>query len=344
MAFDIRHSFYEAPVNLALRDLIYPGDVVMDVGANVGYLTLIMSHLVGRFGKVVAFEASRDVLPELAANVASSRIQNVHQESLAIAAKDGEVSFATHPDFPQGGRIEDVSDASLGFIQTVVPARSLDSYCEEFNLCPSVIKMDIEGGEADALAGASALIDAARPLFILEQHEKDGLGCIQFLDERGYDAVSLKTFRRVSANVGITSGSVDDVLFYPRERLAPELYVRSMFGESRESEGFAWEGDTLVSAPLTLAAGRYEVVFNWDRRAPFEMYQELLIDGSPDVRNHGNSEWLHPNYRSTVIGLPNGATIQASIRVFGDPNDFEFKSISVREILPRHPFRPGAWS
>lgn len=164
---------YERHVVRAMRTLVRPGDVVYDVGAHVGYISLVLSRLVRRQGLVVAFEPdiANGVLLEW--NLRQNSTSNYRIVHAAVAATPGQVSFASFSKYSAVGHIlrpETPGDADVVTVQAV----SLDSVAfGTGEPPPSFVKIDIEGGELEALTGASRLLAEYRPAVLVEVRSGD---------------------------------------------------------------------------------------------------------------------------------------------------------------------------
>src|SRR5438067_10383948 len=86
----IAHHLYETELTNALPGLIGSGMGIVDIGANVGYYTLLSSRLVGPTGRVFAFEPAPDVYPYLQRNLALNECFNVVTRSLAVTDTVGD--------------------------------------------------------------------------------------------------------------------------------------------------------------------------------------------------------------------------------------------------------------
>lgn len=164
---------YEPELAAMIAELVQPGDVVYDVGANIGYVSLLLAHVAGEKGRVFAFEAlpanQERILRNVALNGLEERIRLVRQ---AVADKSGEMTFLVHESVGMGklagsaGRVEETYQAEI-----TVASLSLDGFVyEQGNPHPQVVKMDIEGGEVLALPGMIRLLREARPILLLELH------------------------------------------------------------------------------------------------------------------------------------------------------------------------------
>ncbi len=139
-----------------LASLCRSGMRVADVGANLGYYTLLFAHAVGPTGQIDCFEPEPDNLVTLEINVRENRLDQVRIHPVAVGGEDGTVglSLGLNGVVTEGGAIE-------------VPVRRLDSVIEP----PlDLLKIDIEGYEGHALRGAEALLRAERPNLFVELH------------------------------------------------------------------------------------------------------------------------------------------------------------------------------
>jgi FkbM family methyltransferase len=164
---------YEPEMQSALRELIKPGMTVYDVGANVGYVTLMIAKLTGAGGKVYAFEALPDNVERLRHNVElNDYTDRVTIFPGAVGVSAGEVKFLVHASGGMGkaagsaGRTDEYYQREI-----TVACISLDEFVfAQGNPSPGAVKMDIEGGEVMALPGMTRVLAEARPLMLMELH------------------------------------------------------------------------------------------------------------------------------------------------------------------------------
>lgn len=145
------------------RQIVRPGNVVVEAGANIGLHTVEFSRLVANSGAVFAFEPQRLVFQTLCANLALNQCSNVYALQHALGSSDGEILVP----FLDPTASQNSGGVSLIGVQQGerVPVRTLDA----FNLpACSFIKADVEGMEADVLAGAHRTIERFRPILYLE--------------------------------------------------------------------------------------------------------------------------------------------------------------------------------
>ncbi len=163
---------YEPELQAALRVFLRPGYTVYDVGANIGYITLLLAHNVGADGQVFAFEALPANVERIERNVALNKLLNVQVISAAVLDQRGPVTFYVHDSVGMGkaagsvGRREEQYKAEI-----TVSGISLDEFVYgEGHPLPDAVKMDIEGGEVLALPGMIRLLHEAHPILFLELH------------------------------------------------------------------------------------------------------------------------------------------------------------------------------
>ncbi|GAB4534129.1 MAG: hypothetical protein Fur0018_23860 [Anaerolineales bacterium] len=163
---------YEPDLQAALKALVQPGWTVYDVGANVGYVTLMLAKAVGAQGQVYAFEALPANQERWRRTVALNALQGrVHLIPAAVAEASGTVPFLIGPSDDMG-KAAGSAGRSLDYADSIeVPALALDDFVyAQGNPPPALLKMDIEGGEVLALPGMRRLLHEAHPLLLLELH------------------------------------------------------------------------------------------------------------------------------------------------------------------------------
>jgi FkbM family methyltransferase len=178
---------YEHAEQRAFFAAIRDGDVVYDLGANVGLYTLSASLAVGPQGRVFSFEPSPRNLKFLRRHIALNGAENCFVYEAAVSDTSGTASFdlGTHPFM---GRIADDRNNSI-----VVRTVTLDELVDSGEIPPpNVIKCDIEGNEFKALMGASRVLSAAAPFIFLSVHSpRLHEDCCKLLTGLGYVLSSL---------------------------------------------------------------------------------------------------------------------------------------------------------
>ena len=152
---------YEPHVRQAIRERVREGDVVVDVGANIGCIALLAATLVGKQGLVIAVEPNLDNVQLLYAGMALNHADNMKVLPYAASDRPGLVSLT-------GGSNAHLIDAQQpGATAVYAQAVALD---EELSWVPrlDLLKMDVEGHEPLALDGCRELIERHRPTLIVE--------------------------------------------------------------------------------------------------------------------------------------------------------------------------------
>jgi FkbM family methyltransferase len=163
---------FEPNAFAVLAQILRPGDLFVDVGANEGLYSLAAARLVGPSGRVVAVEPSPREIARLRANVARNDLgSSVTIVDTALAAAGGWASLAIAEDAHGGQNAFADRMASNLAIDDVrlVPTISLDMLVTRLGgRQPAVIKIDVEGAEYEVLAGAEKVLAEARPFLFVE--------------------------------------------------------------------------------------------------------------------------------------------------------------------------------
>jgi FkbM family methyltransferase len=171
----------EPLVQEALVRYLARGAVFYDIGANVGFLTMIGARKVQPEGVVYAFEPSPETAAVLRRNVARNRLENVVVIERAVAAEVGVATLAA----------EDPLTARLAPSGIQVETTTIDATGSDLRP-PDVIKIDVEGAEAHVLRGMRATLVDARPIVICEIHGETDAECVELLEAAGYVASKLE--------------------------------------------------------------------------------------------------------------------------------------------------------
>ncbi len=171
---------YEFETQRAFARLVRRGDVVYDLGANVGFYTLLGARLSGEAGAVYSFEPLLRNLEFLRKHVAMNALKNCLVIDAAVADCDGEMRFDAS-DAPTTAHLVEGG----GFVVRVV---SLDSLVDQGEIRPpNVMKMDVECSEVKALRGAVWTIEKYRPRILLATHNRElHAECVEFLERLEY--------------------------------------------------------------------------------------------------------------------------------------------------------------
>lgn len=153
----IRRGQWEPFETLCLWHLLRKGSVLYDIGANIGWYTIVASRRVGRKGRVFAFEPDPDNFGLLWRNVAENRRANVGLFPTAVADRNGRASLARSPINMGDHRL----DSPKSDRETIaVPVTTLAAIIEAGLPMPDVIKLDTQGSEAKILGHLPRLMEA----------------------------------------------------------------------------------------------------------------------------------------------------------------------------------------
>lgn len=180
---------YEPHLTRVIRKFVRPGQTVYDIGAYLGYVTLLLARTVGPQGRVVSFEAIPETAEILKHNVALNRIDNVQVLNYAACDITGEVVFR----IPESSGMASMAwhRHDTGVREVVVAAVQLDQQVSSGALpAPQFVKIDVEGAEALVLAGMKATIQSARPVIFLECSDKGRELSWELLRGLGYSCAS----------------------------------------------------------------------------------------------------------------------------------------------------------
>jgi FkbM family methyltransferase len=187
-------TFERSKLNLfkaALRE----GDVVYDIGAHVGTYSLLAAAHIGPTGRVYAFEPLPRNLGYLEQHLALNGVDNCTVLDVAVTSEIGTSVFdeSVHPAMGHlgaaGGRVITVRTVTLDGLVGSGAIRP-----------PSVVKLDIEGAEYDALLGATRTLADARPIVFVATHGDDlHHECCELLELAGFDLYGLDGVRVLQA-------------------------------------------------------------------------------------------------------------------------------------------------
>lgn len=180
-----------------LRQMVRPGEVIYDAGANLGLYCRYLAGVLGA-GQVVAFEPVAENRSLLARNLELGAVgHRVRVLPFALADEDGEALFQVDDRQSSSGTLDKVTggqpcegrrNLGLGPLTERVPSRRLDSVIRELNLpLPALVKIDVEGAEALLLRGAEDLLREHHPKLLVELHgAPEARAVVSFLCDLGY--------------------------------------------------------------------------------------------------------------------------------------------------------------
>ena len=161
---------YQDDVICALGSLVHANDVVFDVGAHHGLMSIMASRLVGPAGKVIAFEPNPASRETMATHLKLNGVANVSIEPVGLIDREARLPFYAHPgEYSWNSTLiaefaDHLSKKNVLSIETT----TLDNYCERNHLHPRLIKIDTEGSDFLILKGGARVLREDRPHLILE--------------------------------------------------------------------------------------------------------------------------------------------------------------------------------
>ncbi|MGH9933429.1 MAG: FkbM family methyltransferase [Pyrinomonadaceae bacterium] len=225
---------YEPRYVRVLRSLVGEGQTIFDIGANIGFYSVLFSCWVGSAGKVIAFEPDPDNLKLLERNLGGNKCTNVSIRNRALAGTPGSATFTMDPATGATGHVgvgPTYGETLFGSGREIlvnVKVSSLDHEAELWGP-PDLVKMDVEGGEFDVLSGGTAVLQQNRPLLVseLSNNEKHGPGnasdAVRLLKDLDYVMWDLDTGERVRDGQLVWT-----TLAVPAERASESAILSSM--------------------------------------------------------------------------------------------------------------------
>ena len=160
------NGIYERHISAFFRQRLKPGDVFFDVGANVGYHSMLAARTVGPGGRVVAFEPHPAMRRLLALNAVENRLSNVTVDSRALGLSGG--SARIEIDLSDSGATAVARDGPAPAGSIGIEVVTIDQACMDHGVAPSFVKIDAEGLEADILMGGRRLFSERSPKIVME--------------------------------------------------------------------------------------------------------------------------------------------------------------------------------
>ena len=159
-------EFSEGEVD-CFRQILNPGDFVVEAGANIGTHTVVFSQMVGNMGRVFAYEPQRYVFQNLCANISLNSIMNVQVFQAALGPEPSEILVPLlEPNTSNNFGALSIQGHESG---EKIPVTTIDSL--GLPRC-NLIKIDVEGMEHEVLSGAKDTIKRLRPVMYVENDRR----------------------------------------------------------------------------------------------------------------------------------------------------------------------------
>lgn len=145
------------------------GDTALDIGAHIGYFTLILARAVGETGKVFAFEPEPKNFLMLKKNIEVNKFQNTVLENIALSSFAGKTNLFLDKDNLGNMSFSKENIPYVSFGGSIsVESQTLDDYAKKIGQKISFIKMDVQGAEGLVLRGGVNLLKTQKPLILME--------------------------------------------------------------------------------------------------------------------------------------------------------------------------------
>jgi FkbM family methyltransferase len=167
---------YEPQLQATIQELVLPGQIAYDIGANIGFMTLLFAQCVESTGHVYAFEALPANLQRLRDNIALNAVDyRVTIISAAVNDRSSSTKFYIGPSPGTGKLVKSAGRSTITYRESIeVEGISIDDFIyQSGNPAPDILKIDIEGGEVLALPGMSRMLHEKRPVVMIELHGQE---------------------------------------------------------------------------------------------------------------------------------------------------------------------------
>lgn len=177
---------YEFEKQQVIVGLVKPGTVFFDIGAHVGFYTLLASSLVADGGRVIAFEPLPKNLNYLERHCDLNGLKNVTVIKGAVSNRAGKAQFR-EDECSSMGHLSERGELEVDLV-------SLDDlFSRNLIPLPNYVKIDVEGAEANVLNGARQLLAASHPIIFLATHGREvHTLCLEILESMGYSCRPLQ--------------------------------------------------------------------------------------------------------------------------------------------------------
>lgn len=189
---------YERRYATVLTRLIKPGFCIVDIGANVGWYSILFARM-SAGGRVISFEPVERTYKALRCNLDLNQVKNVTAHQLGLSNENGNVCFYVNPEESIINSLRDISQAE-SIVKVLCPVRRLDEVLEENHVDRvDFIKCDVEGGEFLVFQGAVKTLREHKPIVFAEMLRKWSARfdyhpnqMISFFGDLGYDCFNVK--------------------------------------------------------------------------------------------------------------------------------------------------------
>ena len=243
---DLYYGVFNEQVDCELfMALISPGDVVIDVGANIGVYTLISALRVGKQGQVISFEPDSRAYQMLKSNVEQNKVDGLLCLShYCLGDRNGTISFFEAIEPCLSGTVVTLRNQAQGMRE--IQIKTLDTALSEMNVPKvSLIKIDVEGAEHNVIAGAMGVLEKSDAIILVEISAKnlnehsmwDLRNCLERLEASldyqafriSYDASRLIAYGKMDEIFTSAQGIVGGNYFLVRRTYGKDKLIKDRF-------------------------------------------------------------------------------------------------------------------
>ena len=200
----IMHGDFIPDESEVLKKILKPGMIFVDVGANIGYFSLIAAKLIGDSGEVFAFEPDKNNFSLLQKNINVNGYKNITAIKKAVSDKVGTAKFYLEKENLCAHSLTPKINCDFIEIEMI----SLDEYFKDKKI--NVVKIDVEGMEPAVLSGMEKLIKANESMAIITEYYPKAILNAGYSPKDYLESLKKKGFRLV--NFGNQNGKLVNIL------------------------------------------------------------------------------------------------------------------------------------
>lgn len=181
-------NYYAFGIIKIIKNFLKPGDIFVDVGCNIGYISLIASSIVGNDGLVISFDPDPRALQLLRDNIRLNNKKNLLTIEKVCSSSTGNIKFNIASHCGWSTAVINATDLHVDNV-IEVEQTTLDAELQNIsiNKIPKLIKIDVEGYEPNVVGGAASLISKNETAFIVEINnmrlQSDGNSILDILNK-----------------------------------------------------------------------------------------------------------------------------------------------------------------
>jgi hypothetical protein len=217
----------------------------------------------------------------------------------------------------------------------------LDDFVRQTNLAPTLVKMDIEGAEFDAIKGMEKTIEEKKPHLILETQREDAR-CLNWLRERGYIAIDLNTYHEIKNSSDYPSQSdIRNNLYIHQDKCSslpynPPLTFNNIITLKSDDFYIKSDGSFSLKIPIKLGKGRYTIDVNFTALGKDnELICGVKTEEKIIFQYHAYSHLLASTYRDWVINLSKASEINLYFKFLRQTKDptFSIQGATISRVM-----------